>query len=195
MLVVSIVVGAADIAFRAASGACLKTLLPPADLLVANARLESTTWTATVLGPPLGGAAIGLFGPVTTVLADAGSYLLSALGIRAIGADEPLPLRTDAPRLRAGDLVEGWRYILGHPALRPLFFNTVLVNALILASAPLLAVLMLGRLGFAPWQYGLAFGAPCAGGLVGARLSRRLVARAGRRRTLLVAGTLRSCWS
>ena len=40
---------------------------PAGDLLVANARFESTTWTATALGPPLGGAAIGLLGPVTTV--------------------------------------------------------------------------------------------------------------------------------
>ncbi len=33
------------------------------------------------------------------------------------------------------------------------------------------------------------------GGLVGARLSRRLVARFGARRVLGVAGTLRACWS
>lgn len=62
-----------------------------------------------------------------------------------------------------------------------------------MASSPLLAVLMLGDLGFAPWQYGLAFAVPCAGGLVGARLSRRLVARYGQRKVLLTAGTLRSC--
>jgi MFS family permease len=148
-----------------------------------------------MLGPPLGGAAIGLFGPVTTVVANAVSYLLSALGIRAIGGSEPRPARSAAPGLRAGDLLEGWRYILAHPALRPLLFNTVLVNALILATAPLLAVLMLGHLGFAPWQYGLAFAAPCVGGLVGSRLARRLVARFGRHRVMLVAGTLRACWS
>ena len=80
LLVVSVIVAAAKIAFNSASGACLKALVRPADLLVANARFESTTWTATVVGPPLGGAAIGLFGPVITVLADAVSYLLSARG-------------------------------------------------------------------------------------------------------------------
>jgi hypothetical protein len=184
LLVVSVIVAAADIAFKAASGACLKALVQPEDLLVANGRFESTTWTATVFGPPLGGAAIGLFGPVTTMVADAVSYLLSAVGIRAIGGREPRPVRTSAPRLRAGELLEGWRYILTHPALRPLFFNTILVNGLIMATSPLLAVLMLGRLGFAPWQYGLAFGAPCVGGL-GSRLARRLVARFG--------GGTRSC--
>jgi MFS family permease len=195
LLVVSVVAGAADITFRAASGACLKALVAPEDLLVANGRLESTTWTATMLGPPLGGAAIGLFGPVTTVMANAVSYLLSAAGIRAIGGSEPRPVRTDARRLRAGDLLEGWRTILAHPALRPLFFNTVLVNGLIMATSPLLAVLMLGELGFAPWQYGLAFAAPCIGGLAGARLAPRLVTRFGRDAVMRRAGTLRACWS
>jgi MFS family permease len=128
------------------------------------------------------------------VVADAVSYLLSALGIRAIGGTEPRPARTGAPRLRAGDLLEGWRYILTHPALRPLFFNTIVVNGLIMATEPLLAVLLLGRLGFAPWQYGLAFAAPCVGGLVGSRLARRLVARFGQHKVLLTAGALRACW-
>jgi len=195
LLIVSIIVAAAKIAFNAASGAYLKALVRPEDLLVANGRFESTTWTAMVVGPPLGGAAIGLFGPVTTVLADAASYLLSAAGIRAIGGTEPRPARTDAPRLRVGDLSDGWRYILTHRALRSLFFNTLGVNGLIMATAPLIAVLMLGRLGFAPWQYGLAFAAPCVGGLMGSRLAARLVARFGRHRVLFTAGVLRACWS
>ncbi|MFB7456901.1 MFS transporter [Streptomyces sp. NPDC056188] len=195
LLVVSVCVAAANIAFTAAGGAYLKALLPPEDLLVANSRFESTTWSATMVGPPLGGAAMGLFGPVTTVMADAVSHLLSALGIRAIGGTEPRPARTGAPRLRAGDLLEGWRHILTHPVLRPLFFNTLAVNGLIMASEPLLAVLLLNRLGFAPWQYGLVFAAPCIGGLVGSRLARRLVARSGHHRVMRTFGVLRACWS
>ena len=54
---------------------------------------------------------------------------------------------------------------------------------------------MLGRLGFAPWQYGLAFGAPCVGGLIGSRLARRLVPRFGPHKVMLTAGALRACWS
>lgn len=195
LLLVAVVVGAADIAFGAASGACLKALVRPDQLLVANGRLESTSWTALMLGPPLGGAAIGLFGPVMTVVADAVSYLLSALGVRAIGGKEPHPVRAGRPPgFRAGDLLDGWRHILAGPVLRPLFFNTVLNNGLIMATSPLLIVLMVGELGFAPWQYGLAFAAPCVGGLIGSRLAGRLVERFGRHRVLRTAGTLRACW-
>jgi len=194
LLVVSVVVATADIAFRSASGACLKSLVPAEDLLTANSRFESTAWTATVTGPPLGGAAIGIFGPVTTVIADAVSYLLSALGIRAIGGTEPSPPRRNAARLRAADLLEGWRHILTHPGLRPLFFNVLAVNGLIMVSEPLMAVLMLGDLGFAPWQYSLAFAAPCVGGLLGSRLARPLAQRFGRHQVLLASGVVRACW-
>jgi MFS family permease len=201
LLTVSVVVAAADITFRAASGAYIKTLLPPGELPVVNARFESTSWTATVLGPPLGGAMVGLFGPVVTVLADAASYLLSAAGLRAIRTHEPRPVRpvraeeAGAPsRPRAGELLDGWRFILGDPALRPLFWNTVFFNGLLMAVSPLLAVLMLGPLGFAPWQYGLAFALPSVGGLIGSRLARRLAARFGQHRILLTTGLLRACW-
>ncbi|MFD7576558.1 MFS transporter [Streptomyces sp. NPDC059810] len=194
LLVVSVLVAAADITFGAASGACLKALVPAEGRLVAQARLESTTWTATVAGPPLGGALVAFAGPVATVLVDALSYLLSAAGIRAIKGREPTPTREAQAGMRAGDRFEGWRHILGQPVLRPLFLNSVLVNGLIMATAPLLAVLMLGPLGFAPWQYGLAFAVPCVGGLVGSRLARPLVARYGRHRVLRVSGVLRACW-
>ncbi|WSI28280.1 MFS transporter [Streptomyces sp. NBC_01343] len=194
LLLVSAVVAAADITFRAASGAYVKTLLPAEDLLVANARFESTAWTTTIIGPPLGGAAIGLLGPVVTVVADAVSHLLSALGIRAMGGHEPRPERREADRMRAGDLLDGWRCILADEVLRPLFFNTALFNGLVMATQPLLAVLMLGRLGFAPWQYGLAFAAPSIGGLLGAQLARPLVTRFGQRRVLVAAGAARALW-
>ncbi|MFI1095247.1 MFS transporter [Streptomyces sp. NPDC020917] len=204
LIATSALVAAAKIAFNAASGAYLKSLVRPDDLLVANSRFESTNWSSIAVGPPLGGAAIGLFGPVTTVVADAASYLLSALGISAIREREEAPVR-DAERagggsargggtLRGGALLDGWRHIAGHPGLRGLYLNNMLVGGLIMATEPLLAVLLLRQLGFPPWQYGLAFAAPCLGGLVGSRLARRVVARYGQDAVFRTVGTLRAVW-
>lgn len=195
LVVVAIVAGGADICFRAASGACLKGLVPRQHLLAANARLESTTWTATMIGPPLGGALIGIFGPVATMVADAASYLMSALGLGAIARRELRPASGATGRVARAEVLEGWRFVLGHRQLRALFANTALVNGLIMAPAPLVAVLMLGQLHIPPWQYGLAFAAPCAGGLIGARLASRLTARYGQLAVLRRSGQLRACWS
>ncbi|WP_245568994.1 MFS transporter [Nocardia concava] len=194
LLVVSVVVAAAKIAFGAASGAYLKALVRPDDLLVANARFESTNWSSIAIGPPLGGAAIGLFGPVVTVVADALSYLLSALGVAAIGGREEPAQPADRLRIRANDLLAGWRHLLAHNDLRALYLNQLLVSGLIMATEPLLAVLLLRQLGFAPWQYGLAFAAPCLGGLIGSRLAGRAVARYGQFRILRTVGALRGVW-
>jgi MFS family permease len=197
LALVSVAVGAADIAFKAASGARVKAIVPRDRLLRANGRLESTQWTATLIGPPLGGAAIALLGSVTTVIADAISFGLSALALLrgGAGAEARTVRQPTAGGLRRGELLEGWRFILTSPALRLLCVNNVLVAALIMATAPLMAVLMLGHLGFVPWEYGLAFGAPCIGGLLGSRLSAPLVRRFGRARVMRVAGTGRACWS
>ncbi|MGW4274459.1 MFS transporter [Streptomyces seoulensis] len=194
LLVVSALAAAAKIAFNAASGAYLQTLVRADDLLVANARFESTNWSSIAVGPPLGGAAVGLFGPVATVVADAFSYLFSAAAITAIGGREEVSHDNGRKRVRAGDLLDGLRHIMDHPGLRALFLNNMLVSGLIMATEPLLAVLLLRELGFAPWQYGLAFAAPCVGGLIGSRLANRVVARYGQHRVLRTVGTLRVVW-
>jgi MFS family permease len=192
LLVVSVTSGTASIAFTAASGAYLKYLVRSDHLLVANGRFEGTNWVATAAGPPLGGALIGLLGPVITVLADALSYLLSALGVLRIRGGDVAAPRDPATRLRGADLLNGWWFILHNRVLRRLFLNSILVGGLIMATVPLLSVLLLGQYHFPAWQYGLAFGIPALGGFVGARLSARLVTRYGRHRVMIVSGWLRS---
>jgi MFS family permease len=54
LVVVSTISTAANIAFTAASDAYLKDLVAPDHLLRANARFESTAWTAIAIGPALG---------------------------------------------------------------------------------------------------------------------------------------------
>jgi MFS family permease len=195
LLVAAVITAAAKIAFASASGANLKSLVPPDKLMIANARFASANWITVTVGPPLGGAAITLLGPVATVTADAVSYLLSALGVVAIRGEEPRPHRhAGQPQSKLGDLAAGWRYIFADPVLWRLMANGVLTGALILATEPLLAILLLRQLKFTAWMYGMAFGIPCAGGFVASRLAARLTARFGRQRMLLVAGTARSCF-
>ena len=196
LLVVSVVVAAADIAFNAASGAYLKALVPPEDLLVANGRFESTTWTATVARAAARRGRDRAVRPGDDRGGRRGQ-------LPALGAGHPRDRRrrSRAPREPAhrgcgpATCSTGWRYILAHPALRPLFFNTVAGQRPDHGHRSRCSPCSCSAdLGFAPWQYGLAFAAPCVGGLIGSRLARRLVARFGRHRVMLTAGTLRACW-
>lgn len=194
LIIVSAITEAADITFSAASGAYLRKIVDGGLLLKANARFESTMWTATAIGPPLGGAVVGIFGPVITVASDAASYLLSALSIFKIQSEDVRTEKANVDTMRLSHFLEGWRRILRDPPLRALFLNNIAVNGLIIATGPLLTVLLLRQLGLAPWQYGMAFGLPCVGGWVGSRLSSGLVRAYGQRNILLAFGVLRVAW-
>lgn len=191
LVVVCVLSAVGQIVFLGASTAHLKALVAREHLVAANGRFESVLWTSSAVGPPVGGLCVTLFGPVATILADAGSYLLSALGIRAITAPEPEPPARAARRRWWQGLGAGWRHTWSDALLRVLFVNTVAVSALIVAIAPIWSVIMLRDLHFSPFAYGLSVGIPCVAGVIGARLSRRCAARWGHRGVLLAAGVAR----
>ncbi|WP_406294725.1 MFS transporter [Streptomyces sp. NBC_00624] len=186
---------AASVAFDAASGAHLKALIVPEHRLRANSLFETTNWIIVSAGPPVGGLLIGALGAAATLVADALSFLGSALGIRRIRQPEPAPPTRSATSHLGRDIAAGWQYLLGHPGLRPLFFNALLFGGSIMMTSPLMAVLMLDDLGLGPWQYGLALGLPCLGGVLGSRLTPLLTRRFGQRRILLLSGVARTLWT
>ncbi|TWD12897.1 putative MFS family arabinose efflux permease [Streptomyces sp. T12] len=195
LCVVGVLQTAASVAFDAASGAHLKALVLPEHRLRANSLLETTNWISVSAGPPVGGLLIGALGAAATMVVDALSFLWSAVGIRRIRQPEPAPpARATAAHL-GRDIAAGWQYLLRHPGLRPLFFNALLFGGSVMMASPLMAALMLDELGLAPWQYGLALGLPCLGGVLGSRLTPLLTRRFGQRRVLLVSGVARTLWT
>lgn len=194
LCVVVVVQAVCGIVFAAASGAYLKGLVPEAQWVRANSLFESTYWTCGALGPPLGGVLMSIVGATSTVIIDAISYLVSALGIRTIAGTELAPEYERAQHHWMREMRSGWSYIFGRPVLGRLFWNAMLFGGSLSLSVPLVALLMLRELGYSPWQYGLALGPPCVGGLLGSFCAPRFVSRFGVRAVLLGFGTLRTCW-
>ncbi|MFJ4002002.1 MFS transporter [Streptomyces sp. NPDC090023] len=186
---------AASVAFDAASGAHLKALVLPEHRLRANSLLETTNWISVSAGPPVGGLLIGALGAAATMMVDALSFFGSALGVCRIREPEPAPPARAATSHLGRDIAAGWQYLLRHPGLRPLFFNALLFGGSVMMASPLMAVLMLNDLGLAAWQYGLALGLPCLGGVLGSRLTPLLTRRFGPRRVLLLSGVARTLWT
>ncbi|MGA5291568.1 MFS transporter [Streptomyces pseudogriseolus] len=195
LCVVGVLQTAASVAFDAASGAHLKALVLPEHRLRANSLFETTNWISVSAGPPVGGLLIGALGAAATMVVDALSFLGSAVGIRRIRQPEPAPPARAATAHLGRDIAAGWQYLLRHPGLRPLFLNALLFGGSVMMASPLMAVLMLDDLGLAPWQYGLALGLPCLGGVLGSRLTPLLTRRFGQRRILLVSGVARTLWT
>jgi len=128
------------------------------------------------------------------MVADALSYLASALGIRRLRSPEPAAPKRAAERHRTTDFLAGWRYILRHRGLAALFWNSLVFGGCITAASPLLTVFMLRDRGFEPWQYGVVFGAAGVAGIAGWLLVKPVLGRFGQRRILLAAGVGRNLW-
>lgn len=194
LCVVALVQTAGTIVSNAASNPYLKALTPAEARAGVNSRLETTTWTASTLGPPVGGLLVSATSPITSMAVDAISYLLAAIGWRRIRRPEPPPPQAGAGRRWWTEVIGGWQYIGAHPVLRNLFANAMLFGGCIMASTPLIAVYLLRDLHFSPLQYGIALGVPCTFGALGSLLAPKVIARIGVGRTLLYGGAARCLW-
>lgn len=179
---------------NAASGAYLKSLVPEPLRVRASSRFETTYWTASTIGAPIGGALVSIFGATVTLVIDAFSYLLAALGIRTITTPDPKPTHERTDHHWWTEIRSGWTYIFNQPTLHRLFWNAMIFGGSLMLTTPLVALLMLRKLHFSPWQYGLALGIPGLGGLLGALCAPKLVDLFNERAVLLGFGTLRTCW-
>jgi MFS family permease len=118
------------IAFDAAQFAAIPSLVGTADLVTANGRIQASYSAAAVLGPPIAGFLVARTSAELTLTVDAASFVVSALSILLIrhtfNTSDPSRQTTSIRR----DIVEGLRYVLGHPVLRNLSLMMALVNFL-----------------------------------------------------------------
>lgn len=195
LLVVAVLASFGLLLELTASSAHLKALVPPAARTGALARLDTTSWLTASSGPAIGGVLLQWVGPTATLVVNAATFVLASLGLRTIRTPEPAPPARVREHHWRAEVTTGWRYIWSHPTLRPLFSNAMLFGAMVIASSPILAVFMLRDLQMEPWQYGLALGIPCLGGLAGAALAPVLERRAGHRdRPMLWLGVARTAF-
>ncbi|WP_233625253.1 MFS transporter [Actinoplanes sp. ATCC 53533] len=178
----------------AAGAPYLKGMVPGDRLAVVNSRWETTMWTASTIGPPVGGMLVSAFGALAAIVVDAASFLLSAMTLGWTRHREPAPATPARRRHWLAEMIAGWHHIAAHPVLRALFVHALLFGGCLVASTPLIAVLMLRELGFSPAQYGLALGIPCAAGVLGSLLAPRIIRQHGLMPTLLAAGAARCLW-
>jgi MFS family permease len=116
------------IAFDAAEFAAIPSLVPSGDDLVrANGRVQASYSGAQIAGPLLAGLLITV-APVQQVLwVDAASFLVSAGTLALIGRAFNAP-REEPRRAIRHEILDGLRYVLGHPVLRNISAMMALIN-------------------------------------------------------------------
>lgn len=186
LLLATFLIGILTLVFEVAAQAFLPTLILHEQLLDANSKLEISRSAAEIAGPGMAGVLVQLLSAPLALLADALSFVVSALLLAGIRVSEP-PLSHDAGSRVRAEIEEGARWVIHHPVLRPLtgatgilaFFNSLLEAVYLLYLTHTLAL--------TPATLGIIFTLGGVGFLLGALAAERVARRVGVGRTLILA--------
>lgn len=191
LYLVTFCVGTLTAFFTLASISILPSLVKPEQLVEANGKLAVTDSILTIAAPSAAGGLVQFVGAPKAIVADAGSYLLSALSLKGIVASEQPPDRAQRRTIWA-EIGEGIHELVRTPLLRALAVS-VSVGTFGLAIQETVLVLFLTReLGFTPATIGLVYAFGGGGALIGAMLSGRVARGMGMGRAIVLGNLL---WS
>lgn len=184
LLAVNTGLGVCTVFFRTAWVAYVPTVVPPRDLVPANALLHGSESAAQVAGPGLAGLLAGAFGAVSALFVDALTFVASAIALLRVRAVEVAT--TPVRRRLAAEVAEGTRLVLRDRYLRNLITHGAVSNLPLAGYGSLVVAFLVRDLDQGPAAVGFLVAVGSIGGVAGATAVGRLVARLGTARTLVV---------
>lgn len=179
-------VGTLSIWFTVAHQSYLPRLLPPEELISANAKLSANTSVAAVAGASAGGFLVQLLTAPLVFAVDALSYLWSGLWIRAVRHREP-PVERRPDRHLRREIADGVRFVVRQPVLRAIAAHTATFVLWQSANGAVTIVFLARTLGLSPWAIGVLSTVGLGGALLAAATAGRLTTRFGQARVMLAA--------
>lgn len=181
MYMVGFVIGAIHTIAGSAAQIVLTQVVPRERLVEAHAKNAMANSGAEVAGPGLAGALIKLVGAPAALLVDAALLLASALILRGIDVKEPPPKPVEGSTAEAfwRDLMEGLRFVGGHPLLVTLAVTVGLWQMAHYAAVVVQILFATRVLGMDEQSIGLSYVALGVGTVVASVLGRRVSARIG----------------
>jgi MFS family permease len=178
--------GTLTVFFEVAYVAYLPSLVERRQLADGNSKLEITRSAAQLGGPGFGGLLVQAFSAPVAILADAISFLGSAVFLGAIRREEEVHPRAEGTRLVA-EVAEGIRFVLGHPFMRPSMAFIASSNFFYNMIYGIFLVYAVRTLGLDAARIGLAFTLGNVGVLAGAVLATRIGRLLGVGRAIVVS--------
>lgn len=185
---VALITGVGTVFFDVAYQSYLPALIPRADLIEGNTKLQVTGSVAQMAGPALGGFLIQLLGPARAVAADAASFLISVVSLVWIRRPEP-PSAPASASGRRGFFAEMWEGILvvfGNSTIWKIAGSTSTSNFGSNLFFAVFLIFLYRVLHLSPGTVGVIFAAGAVGGLLGALTAAWIPRRIGLGPTLFV---------
>lgn len=174
---VGVVAGALDLLFSLAYRAVLPALVPQAELVEANSKLQISDSIAQTVSPALGGGLVQAGSGPLAVFVDALSFLASGLILRR--RDWPEGERAPRRSSIVAASLAGFGAIVQRPALRAIFGMAATYSFFSGFLIALYGYWVVRGLGFSAFGLGVLMGAGGLGSIAGAGLAGRLTRRLG----------------
>ncbi|MEV1046888.1 MFS transporter [Streptomyces sp. NPDC049916] len=187
LLAAAFLCGCASVFFTTAQRAYLPTLLSDAELLSGNARLQGSESTAEVIGPGLAGMLVQAFGAVAGLLANALSFLVSWVSLRAIRITEPPPPPPPEVRRRRLriEVRDGLRFLFRDRILRTLAIFSAVSNIALTGMSSIEVAFLVRTVGAGEAAVGVVLTLCGLGGVLGVLVSHQASRRWGSARAAL----------
>jgi MFS family permease len=154
-----------------------------------NSLVHGSRSFSSVAGPSLSGLLVSAFSAPFALLGDAVSFLVSALFLGRVRAEEPPIEHEDERGLRAR-VSTGLRFIAGNAIFRPTLIAVATLNFFTYAFQALFVLYATRTLGVEPGTLGLVLGVGAVGGLLGAFTAGRIGRALGVGRAFLLGCVL-----
>ena len=187
LVLVEFVGGVGSVFFSCAYSPFLRAVVPKADRLEANGKLQGSANVAKVIGPSVGGAVAQFFGPLLGVLGNAISFAVSAVSLIAIRVEEPAarPSAKEKPSLWS-DIVEGVRFTCQDSYLLTFIIFAGLANFGDAVMEAVSVVFLVRTAGLPASLAGVMVALMGLGGVAGALLPGRITRRFGTARGMVL---------
>lgn len=186
LIAAALVLSAATVFFDVAHQSYVPGLVGLDHVVEGNSKLQATQSVAMVGAPALGGALLRVVTAPALVAGTVVLYLVSAVAVGRIRAEERLPPRDERRPLRT-EIAEGLGFVVREPLLRRIVACTAASNLAGSVGGSMTVLFALRTLGLDTAGFGLVLSLTATGGLVGAVLAHRLARAVGEGRVIALA--------
>ncbi|TQF04570.1 MFS transporter [Kitasatospora acidiphila] len=187
LMVITCTVGIASVVFDVSWMSYVPVLVKSPDHYVeASAKMGASSSTADVAGPGLAGVLVSALGAPMAVVVDSCSYAVSVVSLLLIRTPEPRP-EPVAERHLWRELKDGLGWVLHDRVLRALALIGFCCNFSMITVWTMFLLYGTHDLHLGSTTLGAVFATASVGGLVGALISRKVIARFPLGRVYLVA--------
>lgn len=155
--------------FTPARQSTIRTTVPDADLLAANALSRVSFQTSRVIGPGLGGLLVAVVGPRAAFGVDAATFLVSAAVLSRLPPLVAAPRSEELPSHFWAEFRAGFGYIRRNRVLL-LLVGAMMAEFFLVTGSDSVTVLIYKRVGMSAGLVGLAIGVSGLGNLGGSLL-------------------------